>query len=216
MKPELVIFDMDGVVFDSEKVYYTANKMAADELGIKYSMDYYRRFIGAGNEQMMTAMTEDLGDASLVRKFMERSFSLINPLVMEGKLELKKGFLELTSFLQASRTPYVLASSNDRKQIDFYLRTLKMDLGFNLIISADDVDQAKPSPEIFNQAWQKAGHPVKEKTLVIEDSHNGILAANRAQIPVAMVPDLIQPTDYDTQNTFGVFHDLNELINFLN
>ncbi|MBN7275128.1 HAD-IA family hydrolase [Ligilactobacillus pobuzihii] len=216
MKPELVIFDMDGVVFDSEKVYYTANKMAADELGIKYSMDYYRRFIGAGNEQMMTAMTEDLGDASLVRKFMERSFSLINPLVMEGKLELKKGFLELTSFLQASRTPYVLASSNDRKQIDFYLRTLKMDLGFNLIISADDVDQAKPSPEIFNQAWQKAGHPVKEKTLVIEDSHNGILAANRAQIPVAMVPDLIQPTDYDTQNTFGVFHDLNELTNFLN
>lgn len=216
MKPELVIFDMDGVVFDSEKVYYTANKMAADELGIKYSMDYYRRFIGAGNEQMMTAMTEDLGDASLVRKFMERSFSLINPLVMEGKLELKKGFLELTSFLQASRTPYVLASSNDRKQIDFYLRTLKMDLGFNLIISADDVDQAKPSPEIFNQAWQKAGHPVKEKTLVIEDSHNGILAANRAQIPVAMVPDLIQPTDYDTRNTFGVFHDLNELTNFLN
>lgn len=216
MKPELVIFDMDGVVFDSEKVYYTANKMAADELGIKYSMDYYRRFIGAGNEQMMTAMTEDLGDASLVRKFMERSFSLINPLVMEGKLELKKGFLELTSFLQASRTPYVLASSNDRKQIDFYLRTLKMDLGFNLIISADDVDQAKPSPEIFNQAWQKAGHPVKEKTLVIEDSHNGILAANRAQIPVAMVPDLIQPTDYDIQNTFGVFHDLNELTNFLN
>lgn len=165
---------------------------------------------------MMTAMTEDLGDASLVRKFMERSFSLINPLVMEGKLELKKGFLELTSFLQASRTQYVLASSNDRKQIDFYLRTLKMDLGFNLIISADDVDQAKPSPEIFNQAWQKAGHPVKEKTLVIEDSHNGILAANRAQIPVAMVPDLIQPTDYDTQNTFGVFHDLNELTNFLN
>jgi len=216
MKPELVIFDMDGVVFDSEKVYYTANKMAADELGIKYSMDYYRRFIGAGNEQMMTAMTEDLGDASLVRKFMERSFSLINPLVMEGKLELKKGFLELTSFLQASRTPYVLASSNDRKQIDFYLRTLKMDLGFNLIISADDVDQAKPSPEIFNQAWQKAGHPVKEKTLVIEDSHNGILAANRAQIPVAMVHDLIQQTDYDTQNTFGVFHDLNELTNFLN
>lgn len=216
MKPELVIFDMDGVVFDSEKVYYTANKMAADELGITYSMDYYRRFIGAGNEQMMTAMTEDLGDASLVRKFMERSFSLINPLVMEGKLELKKGFLELTSFLQASRTPYVLASSNDRKQIDFYLRTLKMDLGFNLIISADDVSQAKPSPEIFNQAWQKAGHPVKEKTLVIEDSHNGILAANRAQIPVAMVPDLIQPTDYDTQNTFGVFHDLNELTNLLN
>src|SRR5699024_4354340 len=205
-----------GVVFDSEKVYYTANKMAADELGIKYSMDYYRRFIGAGNEQMMTAMTEDLGDASLVRKFMERSFSLINTLVMEGKLELKKGFLELTSFLQASRTPYVLASSNDRKQIDFYLRTLKMDLGFNLIISADDVDQAKPSPEIFNQAWQKAGHPVKEKTLVIEDSHNGLLAANRAQIPVAMVHDLIQQTDYDTQNTFDVFHDLNELTNFLN
>ena len=141
MKPELVIFDMDGVVFDSEKVYYTANKMAADELGMEYSMEYYRRFIGAGNEQMVTAMTADFGDSKLIKKFMERSFNLIDPLVSAGKMELKKGFLELTSFLQKTQTPYVLASSNDRHQIDFYLQTLKMDLGFDLIISADDVKQ---------------------------------------------------------------------------
>lgn len=215
MKPELVIFDMDGVVFDSEKVYYTANKMAADELGMEYSMEYYRRFIGAGNEQMVTAMTADFGDSKLIKKFMERSFNLIDPLVSAGKMELKKGFLELTSFLKKTQTPYVLASSNDRHQIDFYLQTLKMDLGFDLIISADDVKQAKPSPEIFNQAWEQAGHPAKEKTLVIEDSHNGIVAANRAGIPVAMVPDLIQPTEYDSKNTFGVFKDLQELNNIL-
>lgn len=216
LKAELVIFDMDGVVFDSEKVYYMANKMAADELGMEYSMEYYRRFIGAGNAQMIEAMTADFGDANLIDQFIKRSFDLIDPLVSAGKMELKKGFLDLSSHLQKTETPYVLASSNDRHQIDFYLRTLKMDLGFESIVSANDVKQAKPSPEIFDKAWQKAGGPAKNKTLVIEDSHNGIVAANRAGIPVAMVPDLIQPTSYDSQNTWGVFSDLAELKNSIN
>lgn len=211
MKPDLVIFDMDGVVFDSEKVYYTANKLAADELGMDYSLEYYRRFVGAGNEQMMVEMAHDFGDEKLIKNFMQRSYNLINPLVSAGKMELKPGFLELTQHLRTQKTPYVLASSNDRHQIDFYLTTTKMDLGFDLIFSADDVTEAKPSPEIFMQAWQKAGQPEKNKTLVIEDSHNGILAANRAGLPVAMVPDLILPTAYDTTNTMGIFKTLHDL-----
>lgn len=215
MKPELVIFDMDGVVFDSEKVYYTANKMAAEDLGMEYSMEYYRQFIGAGNDEMVLSMIQDFGDENLIKNFMQRSYSLIDPLVAAGKMELKKGFLELSSYLRASRVPYVLASSNDRQQIELYLQAVQLDLGFELIVSADDVHQAKPSPEIFNQAWQKAGQPVKQQTLVIEDSHNGILAANRAKLPVAMVPDLIEPTKYDSENTLGVFKDLTEIKKFL-
>lgn len=81
MKPDLVIFDMDGVVFDSEKVYYTANKLAADELGMDYSLEYYRRFVGAGNDQMMVEMAQDFGDEELIKNFMQRSYNLINPLV---------------------------------------------------------------------------------------------------------------------------------------
>lgn len=213
MEPKLVIFDMDGVVFDSEKLYFTANKMAADELKMSYSLDYYRRFIGAGNEYMMQAMTEDFGDAGLISAFMERSFGLIDTLVAQGKMELKPGFLALSAYLQEHQVPYVLASSNDRQQIDHYLQNAHQELGFARIISADDVSQAKPSPEIFLQAWEKSGQPVKEQTLVIEDSHNGIVAANRAVLPVAMVPDLIGPTDYDQANCVGIFQDLNEIKN---
>lgn len=215
MKIDLVIFDMDGVVFDSEKVYYISHKKAADELGMMYSKEYYLKFIGMSNEKMMNLMIQDFGDEELVKNFMKHSFSLVDSLIMAGKIEFKKGFLELTNHLRAEHVPYVLASSNDRQRINLCLQANKSNLGFSLVVSADDVKHAKPSPEIFNQAWQQAGRPLKERTLVIEDSHNGTLAANRANLPVAMVLDLVLPTTYDLENTLGVFGDLIEVENFL-
>lgn len=60
MSVKLVIFDMDGVVIDSEKVYFRSNQLAAEELGIKgFTMEYYRQFVGAGTEHMIEKMTED-------------------------------------------------------------------------------------------------------------------------------------------------------------
>ena len=184
MNLDLVIFDMDGVIFDSEKVYYEANQIAADKLGMDYSLAYYKQFIGAGTDAMRAQMIEDYGgDAQLIDDFLRISEENVHPLVEAGELKLKPGFVELSQYLQANDIAYTLASSNYKNEIEFFLEHTDVDpASFETIISADDVAEAKPAPDIFNKAWKKSGAPAKEKTIVIEDSFNGIKAANNAEI----------------------------------
>ena len=205
MNLDLVIFDMDGVIFDSEKVYYEANQIAADKLGMDYSLAYYKQFIGAGAQ-----MIEDYGgDAQLIDDFLRISEENVHPLVEAGELKLKPGFVELSQYLQANDIAYTLASSNYKSEIEFFLEHTDVDpASFETIISADDVAEAKPAPDIFNKAWKKSGAPAKEKTIVIEDSFNGIKAANNAEIPVIMVPDIIQPTEEQRKTTVAILDDL--------
>ena len=82
------------------------------------------------------------------------------------------------------------------------------------IIGGDEVSRAKPSPEIYEKAWKKVAIP-KEKTLVLEDSLNGIRASYDANIPVIMVPDLIQPTDEAKEKTVAILDDLSAVKMFI-
>ena len=215
MQVDLVIFDMDGVIFDSEKVYFKSHSLAAKKLGMDYSFEYYRQFIGTGNEMMFEKMVQDYGDRSLIEKFFELSFANVYPVVDQGELKLKPGFLELTAYLDEQKIPYTLASSNDKDKIDYFLAKTKLKHNFKHIICADDVTLAKPSPEIFNVAFEKSRGQDKQKTIIIEDSLNGIKAANRANIPVIMVPDYLQPTEYEKTHTLAILDDLHQVKKFI-
>lgn len=215
MKVELVIFDMDGVIFDSEKVYFKSNSIAAEQLGMDYSFEYYRQFIGGGNEAMFEQMVKDYGDRDLISKFFEISFANIYPVVDQGELKLKPGFLELTKYLDEQKIAYTLASSNDKDKIEYFLEKTGLEHNFQHIICADDVHEAKPDPEVFNVAWEKSGAPDKQKTIIIEDSVNGIKAANNAEIPVIMVPDYLQPGEYERQHTLAILDDLHQVKDFI-
>ena len=200
MSVKLVIFDMDGVVIDSEKVYFRSNQLAAEELGIKgFTMEYYRQFVGAGTEHMIEKMTEDYGDRDLVERFVRLSMDKVYPVVEAG---------ELSAYLRESGIPFTLASSNYRKDILYYLDKVGVRDDFKRIVSADDVVEAKPAPDIFNTAWEISGSPAKDEALIIEDSHNGILAANNAGIPVIMVPDVIPAGEFECEHTVAVLDDL--------
>ncbi|WP_178198188.1 HAD family phosphatase [Ligilactobacillus sp. Marseille-Q7487] len=215
MDVELVIFDMDGVIFDSEKVYFKSNSIAAEQLGMDYSFEYYRQFIGGGNEAMFEQMVKDYGDRDLISKFFEISFANIYPVVDQGELKLKPGFLELTKYLDEQKIAYTLASSNDKDKIEYFLEKTGLEHNFQHIICADDVHEAKPDPEVFNVAWAKSGAPDKQKTIIIEDSVNGIKAANNAEIPVIMVPDYLQPGEYERQHTLAILDDLHQVKDFI-
>ncbi|WP_057829093.1 HAD family hydrolase [Liquorilactobacillus cacaonum] len=215
MDLKLVIFDMDGLVVDSEKIYFEANQRAARKLGMTYSMDYYRRFIGAGNDKMFAEMSKDYDSEDLISKFFELSKKQVFKVIEDNGLPLKKGFIELAKYLQESKVPSILASSNDRDAINFFLETAKIGKYFSEIVSANDVEKAKPEPDIFERAWQISGENNKEEALVLEDSYNGIYAANNANIPVIMIPDLVQPNKEIEEKTQAVFENLYQVKNFL-
>ena len=215
MDLKLVIFDMDGLIFDSEKVYFKANQMAANELQIAFSFAYYRQFVGAGTKRMIEQMTKDYGSRQLAEKFIKVSHQNVFKIVKETGLPLKKGFLPLTAYLKAHQIKQVLASSSDRPAIKLFLESADLQQNFDQIVSGEDVSKAKPAPDIFAKAWQKAGSPQKSQCLVLEDSINGIKAAANAQLPAIMVPDLLAPTPEMRQKAVAILPDLNAVCQFI-
>ncbi|MPN19198.1 Pyrophosphatase PpaX [bioreactor metagenome] len=122
--------------------------------------------------------------------------------------------MELLDFLEEQDIPKVVASSNQRKVIELLLEKNNLLTRFDMIVSAENVKRAKPDPEIFLLAQQKLG-TTKENTLILEDSQNGILAAEAAEIPVIMVPDLLEPSAELADKTVAVVSSLHEIPTFI-
>ncbi len=215
LKLKLVIFDMDGLVFDSERVYFKGNQLAAKELGMDFSFAYYRQYIGSGTKRMIDKMTRDYGNRQLIEKFIELSHQNVFKMIKQNGLPLKKGFRELSQYLRNQGIMQVLASSNDRQAIELFLHSSNLDNNFAHLISGEDVKNSKPAPDIFRKAWEIAGSPARKQVLVLEDSVNGIKAAHHAQLPAIMVPDLLRPTNETQKLARAILPDLSAVCAYI-
>ncbi|WP_165002919.1 MULTISPECIES: HAD family phosphatase [unclassified Enterococcus] len=212
MKYNAVIFDMDGLLFDTELVYYEASQVVADKMGLPYDKELYLRFLGVSDEEVWAnyhRIFADFGKQN-VQRFIKDSYQETLDRFSRGAVQMKPGVLELLSFLEDHQIPKVVASSNQRKVIELLLSKNNLLDRFQEIVSAENVQRAKPDPEIFLLAQEKLGIP-KPETLILEDSQNGILAASAAQIPVVMVPDLLAPSPELIRKTAGVVSSLHEI-----
>lgn len=211
-----IIFDMDGLLFDTEQIYYDASQVIADKMDFQYDEALYDRFIGVSDEELWQNYHEIFaahGKAN-VQKFIDESYALALKTFNTQGAPLKPGAKELLDFLAAEDIPRVLASSNQRPVIETLLNKAGLTERFAAIVSADDVKRAKPDPEIFQLALTKL-ETTAETTLVLEDSHNGILAAEAAQIPVVMIPDRIPASPELTEKAHAVLPDLHAVISYL-
>ncbi len=212
-----VIFDMDGLLFDSERIVYEATQQAADELNLPFNFDLYLRYLGMSDEEVVKGYHHELASfgKNRVDEFIQRAYQLSYEIYQKGEVPLKKGAKELLEDLYKKEIPCVLASSNVRPVIDIFLEKAQIQKYFKGIFSGEKVTHAKPDPEIFNQAADFLSLP-KENLLVLEDSAHGVTAAKRAGIPVYLVPDLLIPTPQMKEEATAIFEDLLEVKNFLN
>ena len=132
MKIDVMIFDMDGSYMTLKNVF-CADQKAAQKLGFEFTFDYYKQFIGGGYDLMYNQMVADYGDPELIKRFLELSRDEILPVVKEGMLKFKPGFLDLARYLEDQHIPYGLASSNYREDIDFYLKETILKTGLILL-----------------------------------------------------------------------------------
>lgn len=212
MKVQGVIFDMDGLMFDSEKLYYQANLAAAKQMKLDYSDDYYERFIGASDEDLMAFFREAFG--SEAQEFMRLTYQAIDQAIHQGRLEKKPGLDELIAYLEQQQISKAIASSNFKTKISDFLTATQTASHFPTIISMDDVAKGKPAPDLFEAALAALGTPAAE-TLVLEDSLNGLLAAQAAGIPCIIVPDLIKPTVQMQAQALTIVPDLLAVRDFI-
>ena len=195
-----VIFDMDGVIVDSEAVYLAGYLHAAElyDLPVEDMRAAVGRAVGVIDAMERQIMIETFGH--LPQFSMDKTYKAcrdyFNNIVETGQMQLKPGAAQILQLLKNRNIPVGLASSSPRVMIKKVLERHDVLRYFDVIVSGDMVMKGKPDPEIFLRCADAMGIPVSKysETFVIEDSHNGIRAAYAAGMKPVMVPDQLPPT----------------------
>ncbi len=206
---EAVIFDMDGLMVDTERLARRFWFMAFEEFGATPTDEQYLSIVGRNAVDSTAVLREALGADFPVEECRARMRELYYAAIVESGIPVKPGLRELVDFLKAESIRYAVATSTAR---DITLRKLEMTnliSDFGTIVAGDEITNGKPDPEIFLKAAGLIG-AAPEKTVVLEDSFNGIRAAHAAGMIPIMVPDLAQPTDEIRALTHAVVPSLRE------
>jgi HAD superfamily hydrolase (TIGR01509 family) len=173
-----IIFDMDGVLVNTEPVINRAAIMGLREFGIEAKPEDFVPFIGAGEIMYIGGVAEKYGLA--YRPEMKDRVYEIYLQIVEDMLTVYPGAVDCLTNLTRDGLPMALASSADRIKVDANLKAARIDPGlFKVILSAEDVVHRKPAPDLFLTAAARLGVP-PQKCIVVEDALNGIEAAKKA------------------------------------
>ena len=188
------IFDMDGVIFDSERLYIDCCIEVAEKLGMDQIVETCHRCIGVTTEVTRAILLETYRDIDLVDRFREQSVALVRSKIDSGLLELKPGVRELLDFLRAKGCHIAIASSTRTDIVEKELADAGLIGYFSAVVGGDRAQRSKPNPDIFLKAAELLGEKT-ENCVVIEDSFNGIRAAKAAGMTAIMVPDQLIPDE---------------------
>jgi HAD superfamily hydrolase (TIGR01509 family) len=189
---EAVVFDLDGVLLDSEQLWDTAREQLAKERGGRWHDRAQRDMMGMSSREWSRYMHETIGlpepPEEINREVVERLAA-----AYRERLPVIPGAREAVERL-AARWPLGLASSSNRELIDLALELLGVRHLFGATVSSEEVARGKPAPDVYLEAARRLGVD-PTRTAAIEDSHNGILAAKAAGMRVIAVPNRHFPPD---------------------
>lgn len=177
MNYEAVVFDMDGVIFDSERAVMNCWLELAQKYDIKDIEKPYFACVGTTMTRTREIMHETYGEDFPYDEYARESSLMYHEKYDGGKLPMKPGVMELLSYLKEKGKKIALASSTRRETVINQLRWAGIIDYFDVIICGDMVARSKPAPDIFLKACQELGVS-PENTYAIEDSYNGIRAAH--------------------------------------
>lgn len=202
-----VVFDMDGVIFDSEKLVILCWQAVAEKYGIEDIETACRECFGLNRESTRQKMLLRYGADFPYDAYKREMSELFHSRYSGGKLPLKPGVIELLQYLKEHHIRIALASSTRSQVVRQELSDAGILAYFDAVICGDMVERSKPAPDIFLKACEK----LEVNTAVsfaVEDSYNGIRSANAAGLRTIMVPDLAEPTSEMEQLTEIILPDL--------
>jgi beta-phosphoglucomutase-like phosphatase (HAD superfamily) len=192
-RPSAVIFDMDGLLFDTEALWQEALLSAAAEVGREIPDEVFNKSIGVRRSQCRGLFLSHFGEDFLFDDF-HASWVRHFWLIAENKLTLKPGVPELLETLDLFRLPRAIATSSSRTTVERHLSSHSLMGRFDQIICRGDYENGKPAPDPFLKAAERLGVE-PGSCLALEDSHIGVRSASAAGMMTVMVPDLLEPTD---------------------
>ena len=214
MKKTAVIFDMDGVIFDTERVNMEGFIEVYDKYGYKMTEDIYFTLIGRDRPSIIKSLHEIYGQEFPDKEIFKECDAKLKTAIDLGKVQVKDGALEIFKYLRDNNYKMALATSSHKEKLEMQLKIHNLEEVFDEIVCADDVVRSKPDPSIFLAAARKL--KVKpEQCIVIEDSPAGIEAAHNANMMSIHVEDLVKPNDKIKEYSEKQFKSLNEAREFI-
>lgn len=188
------VFDMDGVLIDTEKLYLRFWKQAAADFGYKMEDEHVFAIRSLARKFSVLKLKSFFGEDFPTEDVRQRRTELINDHINKYGIDLKKGLFELLDFLKARGIKLAVATATPRERTLMYLEKINALDYFDAVICGDMVTNGKPAPDIYLTAARELGLS-PEECAAFEDSPNGILSAHAAGCQAIMIPDLTDPED---------------------
>lgn len=191
------IFDMDGLLLDTERLCLDVFEQTCQHLGLPFLREVYTSTIGCNAQYTEPVIIQGYAAAGIkldyeqLRTLWRTNYDAI---ITQQAVPTKTGVIELLDWLKSQRIPIAVATSSDRASADSKLGLAQLDSYFDVYATGCEVTQSKPHPEIFLLAAERLG-VAPSACLAFEDSNNGVKAAIAAQMRTYHIPDLVPPSD---------------------
>lgn len=211
MKKTAVIFDMDGLMFDTQRIYDKAyDEIAMARYGFEVPMEMHLAMMGNSGEDIIRAAASFLPEGADARSFIRESFDRVAELV-KTELVQRPGLDVILPYLEEKGYRLGLASGSDRKVVDSNMEATGLWHYFDASLCGDETTHGKPDPEGYLRTAALIGKK-PEECYVLEDSPNGILAAYRAGCTPIMIPNDVQPDQTVRDMCAGIFDSLADVV----
>lgn len=213
-KISLAIFDMDGLMFDTERISLQAWVEVGKDFGFHIEPSVVIETIGASLTNTEKVFKKHYGGQFPFYEIRKRKVAYALEYIADNGLPIKKGLYELLGFLEEKSVFRAVATNTERERTEKYLELAGVKTKFDIIVCGDEVGRGKPDPEIYLTTAQKIACP-NEECIVLEDSENGIKAASRAKMMPILIPDIKRPAKEVEKLLYKEFESLIGVRDFL-
>ena len=210
---DAVLFDMDGLMFDSERLSDTAWRAVGPRFGVEVGPDEMALLRGTTREQGRINFKRRYGEGFPYDEAADEAWQLWDAM-LEREVPVKRGLRELLAYLKQRGVKMAVASSTPRRMVERNLAKAQVREWFDAVVCGDMVTRSKPDPEIFETAARHLGVEPR-RCLVLEDSYNGMRAGKAAGCVTVMVPDMDPATAEMRDIAAAILQNLAEVPAFL-
>jgi HAD superfamily hydrolase (TIGR01509 family) len=210
---EAAIFDMDGLLIDTEAVYIEAYHAAAEAVGTKMPIELCHAMIGVPTRECEAMIQDHFGPAFSVEQF-HVHFNKHARLMLDAHVPVKPGAGELLAWLGGRGLPLAIATSSRPATVQRHLGRAGLLDHFKTIATRYDVERGKPHPDVYLEAARRLD-VAPERCIAFEDSNVGLTAAHAAGTMAIMVPDIVPPAPEVLAKALRVVPDLHAALKLL-
>lgn len=208
-KLHAVIFDMDGLMLDTERIYHITWRSAGRELGYHFTDELLLSTTGRTFPDCYKLLQATFGAEFPLPTFQHLWPIHWNRYVARHGIPQKPGLTSLLDLLEARAVPKAVATSTTHEEAHFTLRSGQINRYFTIVVTGDQIMRGKPAPDIYLEAAQRLGVE-PQNCIALEDSEAGVTAAAAAGMYTIMVPDTKQPSAEVAARAHHVFPTLHE------